>query len=128
MNPPIFKSAEKNRKKNEGKTGIFTQNQFSTKSIFLYVCNSKTNHCKCLKFSPNVYVNVIYIQLNFQNILTFFDVDKKILDDQKYKSLILENFTIPHKHNFFLSEFEVQLRFTIIIKELKFWCIQAIKT
>ncbi|KAF0710642.1 Uncharacterized protein FWK35_00032889 [Aphis craccivora] len=34
------------------------------KKIFLYGCNSKTNHCKYLKLSPN---------LNFQNILTFFD-------------------------------------------------------
>ncbi|KAE9534013.1 hypothetical protein AGLY_008749 [Aphis glycines] len=68
---------------NDGKTGIFTQNQFSTESIFLYDCNSKTNHCKYLKFSPNVYVSVIYIQLNFQKCLTFFDVGKNILDDQK---------------------------------------------
>ncbi|KAF0706674.1 Reverse transcriptase domain-containing protein [Aphis craccivora] len=60
-------------KKNDGKTGIFTQNKFSTKSIFLYGFNSKTNHCKFLKFSSNIYVSVIYIQLNFQNILTFFD-------------------------------------------------------
>ncbi|KAF0771237.1 Uncharacterized protein FWK35_00001576, partial [Aphis craccivora] len=40
---------------------------------FLYGCNSKTNHCKYLKFSPNVLVSVIYIQLNFQKFLTFFD-------------------------------------------------------
>ncbi|KAF0761725.1 Uncharacterized protein FWK35_00008245 [Aphis craccivora] len=53
---------------------------FSTKSIFLYGCNSKTNHCKYLNCSPNVYVSVIYIQLNFQQFLTFFDSDKKILD------------------------------------------------
>ncbi|KAF0770037.1 Uncharacterized protein FWK35_00008075, partial [Aphis craccivora] len=79
----VFKKIEKNKKKNYGKTGIFTKNQFSTKSIFFYGCNSKTNHCKYLKFSPNIYVSVIYIQLNFQNILTFFDVDKKFLDDQK---------------------------------------------
>ncbi|KAF0769301.1 Uncharacterized protein FWK35_00000754 [Aphis craccivora] len=47
---------------------------FSTKSIFLYGFNSKTYHCKFLKFSPNVYVSVIYIQLNFQKMLTFFEV------------------------------------------------------
>ncbi|KAF0756452.1 Uncharacterized protein FWK35_00038670 [Aphis craccivora] len=51
-----------------------TQNQLSTKSIFLYGCNSKTNHCKYLKFSPDVYVSVIYIQFNFQKILTFFEL------------------------------------------------------
>ena len=42
------------------------------KSIFLYGCNSKTNHCKHLKFSPNVNVSVIYIQLNFQKNFEFF--------------------------------------------------------
>ncbi|KAE9532625.1 hypothetical protein AGLY_009706 [Aphis glycines] len=52
----IFKKIEKNKKKNNQKMGIFTQNQFSTESIFLYGCNSKTNHCKYLKFSPNVYL------------------------------------------------------------------------
>ncbi|KAF0705608.1 Uncharacterized protein FWK35_00038089 [Aphis craccivora] len=62
--PTIFKKIEKNGK-------FFTQNQFSTKSIFLYGCNTKTNHCKYLKFSQNVYISVIYIQSNFQNILTF---------------------------------------------------------
>ncbi|KAF0749521.1 putative RNA-directed DNA polymerase from transposon X-element [Aphis craccivora] len=38
--------------------------------LFLYCCSSKTNHCKYKKFSPNVYVSVIYIHLNFQNFLT----------------------------------------------------------
>ncbi|KAF0766861.1 Uncharacterized protein FWK35_00012177, partial [Aphis craccivora] len=75
--PTVFKKIEKNKKKNDGKTGIFMQNQFSTKSIFLYGCNSKTNHCKYLKFSPNVYVSVTYIQLNFQKILTFLMSIKK---------------------------------------------------
>ncbi|KAF0703001.1 Uncharacterized protein FWK35_00035833, partial [Aphis craccivora] len=53
----IFKKIEKNKKKNDGKTGIFTQNTFSTKSNFFYGCNSKTTHCKYLKFSPNVNVS-----------------------------------------------------------------------
>ncbi|KAF0770393.1 Uncharacterized protein FWK35_00014833 [Aphis craccivora] len=35
---------KKKQIKNDGKTGIFTQNQFSTKSNFFYGCNSKTNH------------------------------------------------------------------------------------
>ncbi|KAF0737125.1 Uncharacterized protein FWK35_00025808 [Aphis craccivora] len=34
------KHREKQKKKNEGKTGIFTQNQFSIKSIFLYTTNA----------------------------------------------------------------------------------------
>ena len=63
------KNRKKQQQKSDGKTGIFTQNQFSTKSIFLYGCNSKTNHCKHLTFSPNVFISIIYIQLNFQNII-----------------------------------------------------------
>ncbi|KAE9538654.1 hypothetical protein AGLY_005753 [Aphis glycines] len=50
-----FSKKSKKTKKSDGKTVIFTQNQFSIKSSFLYGCNSKTNHCKYLKFSPNVY-------------------------------------------------------------------------
>ncbi|KAF0760082.1 Uncharacterized protein FWK35_00030598, partial [Aphis craccivora] len=41
--PTIFKKIEKT-KINDGKMGNFTQYQFSTKSIFLYGCNLKTNH------------------------------------------------------------------------------------
>ncbi|KAF0759479.1 Uncharacterized protein FWK35_00013310 [Aphis craccivora] len=41
---------------------------------FLYICNSKTNHCKYLNYSPNVYVTVICILLNFQKCLTFFEL------------------------------------------------------
>ncbi|KAF0762114.1 Uncharacterized protein FWK35_00008430 [Aphis craccivora] len=65
--PTVFRKIEKNKKKNDGKTGIFMQNQFLTKRFFLYSCNSKNNNCKYLKFSPNVLVGVIYVQLNFQN-------------------------------------------------------------
>ncbi|KAF0773441.1 Uncharacterized protein FWK35_00004538, partial [Aphis craccivora] len=50
------KSKKQKKKKNERKTGIFTKTQCLTKSIFLYGCTSKANHCKNLKFSPNVYV------------------------------------------------------------------------
>ncbi|KAE9529779.1 hypothetical protein AGLY_011875 [Aphis glycines] len=38
---------------------------------------------KLITFSQNVFVNVIYKQLNFQTIMDFFDVDKKLLDVQK---------------------------------------------
>ncbi|KAF0757456.1 Uncharacterized protein FWK35_00021471 [Aphis craccivora] len=71
--PNSFQKRRENPKNNYGITEIFMQNQFSTKSIFLYGCNSKTNHCKYLKFSPNNYVSVIYIKLNFQNFLTFLN-------------------------------------------------------
>ncbi|KAF0721101.1 Uncharacterized protein FWK35_00026607 [Aphis craccivora] len=59
--PNSFQKRREKLKKNDGKTGIFTQNKFLFKSIFLYGCNSKTNHCKFLKFSPNVNVSGIYI-------------------------------------------------------------------
>ncbi|KAE9529991.1 hypothetical protein AGLY_011453 [Aphis glycines] len=55
--------------------GIFTQNQFSTESIFLYGCNSKTKHCKYLKFSPNVYTTEIF---DFY-VKFFFEVSFKFL-------------------------------------------------
>ncbi|KAE9545351.1 hypothetical protein AGLY_000894 [Aphis glycines] len=79
----IFQNNREKQKKNDGKTGIFTQNQFSTESIFLYGCNSKTNHCKYLKISPNIYNSIIFIH-----------VGKKILDDQK-------NLKIVYTSNFY---------------------------
>ncbi|KAF0726485.1 Uncharacterized protein FWK35_00038419 [Aphis craccivora] len=72
--PTVFKKIEKNKKKNDGKTGMFTQNQFSITSFFLYSFNSKTNNCKYLKFSPNVYVTVLNTWLNVQNILIYFEL------------------------------------------------------
>ncbi|KAF0765115.1 Uncharacterized protein FWK35_00029502 [Aphis craccivora] len=36
--PTVFEKIGKNKKKKYGKTGIFTHNQFSTKSIFYMVC------------------------------------------------------------------------------------------
>ncbi|KAE9523487.1 hypothetical protein AGLY_016039 [Aphis glycines] len=42
--PTVFKQIEKNKKKSDETTGIFTQNQFSTKSIFFYGCDSKISH------------------------------------------------------------------------------------
>ncbi|KAF0762597.1 Uncharacterized protein FWK35_00016144 [Aphis craccivora] len=38
------------------------------KSIFLCGLNLKTNHCKYLKFTPNVYNSVIYIHSNLYKI------------------------------------------------------------
>ncbi|KAE9536772.1 hypothetical protein AGLY_006834, partial [Aphis glycines] len=113
----IFKKIEKNKKKNDGKTKIFTQNQFSTESIFLYGCNSKTNHCKYLKFSPNIYVSVIYILLNFQKILTFFDVGKKILDDQKNLKI---QYKVPYELFLFSNFYEIcrkRENLQVILKE-----------
>ncbi|KAF0761564.1 hypothetical protein FWK35_00014254, partial [Aphis craccivora] len=72
LNCGVFKSAGKNQKKLR-KNGNFYVKLVFDQIDFLYGCNLKNNHCKYLKFSPNVYVSVIYIQLNFQKFLTFFD-------------------------------------------------------
>ncbi|KAF0767781.1 Uncharacterized protein FWK35_00019365 [Aphis craccivora] len=92
--PTVFKKIEKNKKKkkNDGKTGIFTQNQFSTKTIFLRDCYSKTNHYKYLKFSPNG-------PYEFSN---FYEICRK-RENLQYKSYILEENI--------LTFFEYQLNF-----------------
>ncbi|KAF0705420.1 hypothetical protein FWK35_00023469 [Aphis craccivora] len=41
-----FSKKSRKTKKNDGKTGIFTQNQFLTKSIFLCGCNLKLITCR----------------------------------------------------------------------------------
>ncbi|KAF0764513.1 Uncharacterized protein FWK35_00024283, partial [Aphis craccivora] len=76
-----FQKNREKQKKSEGKTGILRKTSFRPNRFFLYGCNSKTNHCKYLKFLPNVYVIVIYIQLNFQNILTFFELFIFLIDN-----------------------------------------------
>ncbi|KAE9529785.1 hypothetical protein AGLY_011881 [Aphis glycines] len=58
----------------DGKTEIFTQNQFLIKLIFLYGCNSKTNHCKYLKFSPNIYFNTKFL------VMTYYTAEHYSLD------------------------------------------------
>ncbi|KAF0766373.1 Uncharacterized protein FWK35_00011996 [Aphis craccivora] len=47
------KHREKNRKKIKEKREFLRKTSFRP-NRFLYGCNSKTNHCKYLKFSPNV--------------------------------------------------------------------------
>jgi hypothetical protein len=49
------------------------QTQFSIKMIILFYSNSKNNKFKYLKCSPNIYISVVYRQLNFQSILIFFE-------------------------------------------------------
>ncbi|KAE9541255.1 hypothetical protein AGLY_004500, partial [Aphis glycines] len=80
--------------------------EFSKKSIFLYDCNSKTNHCKYLKFSPNIHV-IIYKPLKFFNFYGKFSFEvsiKKIFDDQKNLKILLK---VPYElfifHNFLIS-------------------------
>ena len=77
----VFKKSREKQKKSDRKTAILRKTT-STKSIFWFCCNSKTNHCKYLKFSPNVYIMVISLQLNFQNILTIF---KLLIDNWNFR-------------------------------------------
>ncbi|KAF0768028.1 Uncharacterized protein FWK35_00001509 [Aphis craccivora] len=55
------KKSRKTKKKNDKKREFLRKTNFRPNRFFLYGCNSKTNHCKYLKFSPNVYISVIYI-------------------------------------------------------------------
>ncbi|KAF0757732.1 Uncharacterized protein FWK35_00031216 [Aphis craccivora] len=72
--PNSFQKRREKPKKKLRKNGNFYAKLVFDQIDFLYGCNSKTNHCKYLKFSPNVYVSVIYIQLNFQKCLNFFEL------------------------------------------------------
>ncbi|KAE9535636.1 hypothetical protein AGLY_007537 [Aphis glycines] len=135
----IFNIFEMNREKpqkNEEKTRFFTQNQFTSKSNFLFCYNSKTNRCKYLKFSPNVYISALRTHSNLyeicqncenlqvilwlENLLKiwykilhkfFFKylVDKIFLALSKYLKIYFKVPHIIHKHNFFLLAFEVQI-------------------
>ncbi|KAF0703744.1 Uncharacterized protein FWK35_00039256, partial [Aphis craccivora] len=69
----VFKKIEKTKKKITENGNFYAKPVFD-QIDFLYSCTSKINHCKFLKLSPNVYISVIYIQLNFQKILTFFEL------------------------------------------------------
>ncbi|KAF0767469.1 hypothetical protein FWK35_00009709 [Aphis craccivora] len=51
---------KKKLKKKLRKNGNFYAKPVFDQIDFLYGCNSKTNHCNCLKFSPNVYVIQIF--------------------------------------------------------------------
>ncbi|KAF0753141.1 Uncharacterized protein FWK35_00012927 [Aphis craccivora] len=87
------KKSRKTKKKKDGKTGIFTQNQFSTKSIFLYGCNLKTNHCEYLTFSPNVYV------------IQIFTKSVENAKNCKIKNTTLSFPSIPHNETIILAPF-----------------------
>ncbi|KAF0746670.1 Uncharacterized protein FWK35_00016093, partial [Aphis craccivora] len=65
----IQKNQEK-QKKNDGKTGI------SIKSTFLYGFNSKTNHCKYLKFSKNCYQCTLFVDLPYE-FSNFYEICRK---------------------------------------------------
>ncbi|KAF0720068.1 Uncharacterized protein FWK35_00031587, partial [Aphis craccivora] len=55
------KNREKQKKKLTEKREFLRKTSFRPNRFFFYGCNSKTNHCKYLKFSPNVYVKTTEI-------------------------------------------------------------------
>ncbi|KAE9530969.1 hypothetical protein AGLY_011431 [Aphis glycines] len=87
----VSKKIRKIRKNSDGEMGIFTQHQFSTKSIFLNCCNSKTNH---FKFSKYFGFLCYYRQLKFLilQIIVLLVIQISI---EKTRSVIMifENFT-----------------------------------
>ncbi|KAF0763080.1 Uncharacterized protein FWK35_00007182 [Aphis craccivora] len=117
------KRREKPKKKIKEKTGILTKYQLSTKSIFLYGCNSKTNHCKYLKFSPNFYddqkksvenAKICNKSRRYLKILPFL-----IKENNKiHSSLLIMIFTISHHKN--SSKTEYRLLMNIIFISFKF--------
>ncbi|KAF0764286.1 Uncharacterized protein FWK35_00004145, partial [Aphis craccivora] len=106
-----FQKNREKQKKNDGKTGIFTQNQFSTKLILSYGCNSKINHCKFLKFSPIVNVN-----LNFQKILTLRNLNFDVFWPLKHKppfSLTTANYILGYKSSSFRIVFLMTSHYSV---------------
>ena len=71
--PTVLKKIEKNKKKVTEKREFLRKTSFRPNRFFDFA-NSKTNLCTYLKFSPNVYISVLYTPLNFQKILTFFEL------------------------------------------------------
>ncbi|KAF0750688.1 hypothetical protein FWK35_00030332 [Aphis craccivora] len=58
VNILVFKKIEKNKKKMTEKRGFVRKTIFDQIDFFLWLYyNSKTNHCKYLKFSQNINVN-----------------------------------------------------------------------
>ncbi|KAF0769135.1 Uncharacterized protein FWK35_00008910 [Aphis craccivora] len=67
--PTVTKKKKKSRKtkKKNTKKKEFSHKTSIRQNLFFYMvvtCYSKTNHCKYLKFSPNVFISVIYIHVD----------------------------------------------------------------
>ncbi|KAF0761263.1 Uncharacterized protein FWK35_00021150 [Aphis craccivora] len=102
---------------------IFTQNQFSTKSIF-YISsyNSKTNHCKYIKFSQKMVmlalsIHTIYRQLKFSIFLS-------ILDSERGDECIDFTMIITSRNNAPISNYGDGFR----CKNEYTWCIIQVKS
>jgi len=78
--PTVFKSTRKNNIKIKGKTGIFTQNQFFTKSILVFDVTQIIiiMHGIYMTFSLIVYICIFYTRKKYQNILICFELFRNI--------------------------------------------------
>ncbi|KAE9545782.1 hypothetical protein AGLY_001325 [Aphis glycines] len=108
------KKSRKTNKKNDGKTAIFTQNQFSTKSIFFMVCRKKfLDDQKVLK----IYYKVSYELSNFYEICqkrenlqrNDNDLSQTILNICYFSKSISHRYLKILPAQFFLLAFEVQI-------------------
>ncbi|KAF0746724.1 Uncharacterized protein FWK35_00032333, partial [Aphis craccivora] len=73
---------------------------------------SKTHHCKCLKFFPNVYASVIYIQLNLKKF--------RLLDSERSEECIDFTMIITSRNNAPISNYGGGFR----CKSEYPWCIE----
>ncbi|KAF0761862.1 Uncharacterized protein FWK35_00006103 [Aphis craccivora] len=147
--PTVFKKIEKN-KKNTEKREFLCKTSFRPNIQKLIIVNIRNFHQivdkknlddqtnlkieykvpyeiknTTLSFSSSIYRENMkhHYRKNFnisRRYLKIFNVDKFFLAQSKYLKI---QYKVPHKQIFFLLAFEL----IIIIKELKFWCIQAIK-
>ncbi|KAF0749509.1 Uncharacterized protein FWK35_00021566, partial [Aphis craccivora] len=105
VNILVFKKIEKNKKKVTEKREFLPKTSIRPNRFFLYGCNSKTNHCKYLKFSPNVpyeFTNFYEICRKRQNLqFLIIQILTKIRQNHEYLQIILNlNFAVfrPLKH------------------------------
>ncbi|KAF0755554.1 Uncharacterized protein FWK35_00028836 [Aphis craccivora] len=71
--PTVFKKIEKNKKK-VTENGNFYAKPVFDQTVFLYGCNSKTNHCKYIKLPPHMLlISRRYLKISpLQNYLQIF--------------------------------------------------------
>lgn len=62
---------KKKKKRNYGKTGIFTQSEYSTKFILFVWYNSKINDRLCLECSPNVRITIMFYYVPTYSLFFF---------------------------------------------------------
>ncbi|KAE9532140.1 hypothetical protein AGLY_010342 [Aphis glycines] len=91
------------------KVNIFQH--FSKKSIYLYDCNSKTNHCKYLKFSPNIYFQFFFISVYSS---MFYEICRKRENSQqvaieKTRSIIKGKFFVRLNFKFLQNSITITI-------------------